>query len=64
MGAAPWPWAGISPRKPIEPKNMKVTIDIINPPANSIYSVLKAKLGREPSNDELRAEIKRILAGK
>jgi hypothetical protein len=43
---------------------MKVTIDIINPPADSIYSVLKAKLQREPSSEELRAEVKRILSGK
>jgi len=43
---------------------MKVTIRVINPPSDSIYSVLKAKLQREPSNEELRVEVKRILSGR
>jgi hypothetical protein len=41
---------------------IRVTIDVINPRPDSIYSCLKGKLGREPSHDELTAECKRILA--
>lgn len=42
---------------------MKVTISIIKPVKNSIYCCLKGKLGREPSNAELREEVNRILKG-
>jgi hypothetical protein len=38
------------------------TISVLNPKPDSIYSVLKRKLGREPSHNELVAEVKRILA--
>ena len=42
---------------------MRVSIDVINPPSDSIYAVLKRKLGREPTNAELEADCKRILRG-
>jgi hypothetical protein len=41
---------------------IKVTIDVVNPKADTIYAVLKRKLGREPKHSELVAEVKRILA--
>jgi hypothetical protein len=40
---------------------MQVAIDVLNPREDSIYCVLKRKLGREPTNDELKAEVLRIL---
>jgi DNA-directed RNA polymerase specialized sigma subunit len=41
---------------------VKVSIDVINPRPDSIYAVLKRKLGREPTNNELAAEVRRILS--
>lgn len=42
---------------------VKVTIDVIKPVKDSIYSKLKERLGREPTNQELRDEVRRILNG-
>lgn len=42
---------------------VRVSVDVLNPKADSIYSVLKRNLGREPTNAELAAECKRILRG-
>jgi hypothetical protein len=40
---------------------IKVTVDVVNPKADTIYAVLKGKLGREPRHSELVAEVKRII---
>jgi hypothetical protein len=40
---------------------MQVNITWTNKNPNTIYNKLKAKLGREPSNAELKAEVLRIL---
>lgn len=40
----------------------KVTIDVLNPASDSVYSKLKARLEREPTNNELRQEVNRILS--
>ncbi len=42
---------------------VKVTVDVINPAPNSIYCVLKRRIGREPTNAELREECHRIMRG-
>ncbi len=43
---------------------VRVTVDVINPRPDSIYEVLKCKLGRTPTNDELRIECQRIMSSK
>ena len=40
---------------------MKITIDILNPKPDSIYSTLEKKLGRKPTSQEIKTEIQRIL---
>jgi hypothetical protein len=40
---------------------LKVTVDVINPRSDSIYSQLAEKLGRAPTNAECREECFRIL---
>ena len=40
---------------------MKITIAVINPRPDSIYAQLEKKLGRKPTNDEIKAEISRII---
>ena len=42
---------------------MQVTVSFHNLSEKpTIYSVLKAKLGREPTNAELKADVQRILS--
>ncbi len=41
---------------------MKITVTHHNSVAGSIHSKLAAKLGREPTNAELKAEVTRILS--
>lgn len=41
---------------------MRLTITVQADNKNTIYEVLKHKLGREPSTAELRAEVSRILS--
>jgi hypothetical protein len=41
---------------------MRVTFTVRNDNPNTIHNRLKARLGREPSNAELRAEVSRILS--
>ena len=42
---------------------VKINVGIVyNPKPDSIYAVLKRKLGREPTNAELAAECRRILS--
>jgi hypothetical protein len=43
---------------------MTITFTVTNENPNTIANVLARKLGREPSNAELIAEVKRILLGK
>lgn len=38
-----------------------MNVDVINPKPDTIYEALKHKLGRDPSYDEMVAEVKRIL---
>ena len=38
-----------------------IRVEHLNPARPTIYTALKAKLGREPSNAELKAEVQRIL---
>lgn len=40
---------------------MKITVTVIQPVKDSIYSRLKQRLGREPSASEIRAKISRII---
>lgn len=40
---------------------MKITIEVINPKPDSIYSQLEKTLGRKPTNEEIKTEITRIL---
>lgn len=40
---------------------MRTTITFTNGNPNTIYNKLAAKLGREPSNMEVKAELDRIL---
>lgn len=40
---------------------MHITITVIQPAKDSIYSRLKQKLGREPTASEIRAEISLII---
>lgn len=39
---------------------VRFTVQNDNP--NTIYNKLRAKLGREPTNEELRREVNRILS--
>jgi len=39
----------------------KVTMTVTNSNPNTIYNRLKDKLGREPTNDEIKSDIRRIL---
>lgn len=41
---------------------MKTTITFVNDNPNTIWNRLAAKLGRQPTNDEAKAEVKRILS--
>lgn len=41
---------------------MKITITITNNNPGTIWNRLAAKLGREPTNSEAIAEVKRILS--
>ena len=41
----------------------KVNVSVQSSNPNTIYAVLKRKLGREPSGAELKAEVTRILGG-
>lgn len=41
---------------------MHITSTVTSNNPNTIYGKLKAKLGREPSNKELKEEIHRILS--
>lgn len=43
---------------------MQVTFTYTNKNPKTIYNVLVAKLGREPSANELKAEVNRILTSK
>lgn len=43
---------------------MQVTVTWTNRNPNTIWNKLAAKLGREPTNAEAAAEVKRILAGR
>ncbi len=40
---------------------IKITTTWHNPNPNTIWNRLAARLGREPTNDEAEAEVKRIL---
>ena len=40
----------------------KVTVTVRNDNPNTIWNQLAKRLGREPTNDEAIAEVKRILA--
>lgn len=40
---------------------MQITISVTNDNPNTIHNKLKARLGREPSNAELREECQRIM---
>lgn len=40
---------------------MKITTTWTNNNPNTIWNRLAAKLGREPTNEEAKAEVKRIL---
>jgi len=42
---------------------MKINITFTNKNPNTIYNKLAAKLGRLPSNDEIKSELNRILKG-
>lgn len=42
---------------------MQVNITFTNKNPNTIWNRLAAKLGREPTNEEAKAEVKRILSG-
>lgn len=39
----------------------RITFTITNRNPDTIYNKLAARLGREPSSDELRAEVQRII---
>jgi hypothetical protein len=41
---------------------MRVTFTVRNDNPNTIHNRLKARLGREPTNAELRDEVRRILS--
>lgn len=41
---------------------MQVTFSVQNDNPNTIHNRLKARLGREPTNEELREEVRRILS--
>lgn len=41
---------------------MKITIEVVNPRPDSIYSKLEKKLGRKPTTQEIQDEVRRILA--
>jgi hypothetical protein len=41
---------------------MKITFSVQNDNPNTIHNRLKARLGREPTNEELREEVRRILS--
>lgn len=41
---------------------MKITTSFTNSNPNTIWNRLAAKLGREPTNEEATAEVKRILS--
>lgn len=41
---------------------MKVTVEFTNHNPNTIWNTLARKLGRQPTNDEAAAEVRRILA--
>ncbi len=40
---------------------MKVNFTVTNNNPKTIFNVLKEKLGREPSHEEIKAELRRIL---
>lgn len=42
---------------------MVITFTVTNKNPNTIFNKLAAKLGRNPSNEEIKAEISRILKG-
>lgn len=42
--------------------SIKITTTFTNRNPNTIWNQLAAKLGREPTNDEAAAEVRRILA--
>lgn len=46
----------------IKPYAFTVSVDVINPKADSIYSRLEFKLGRTPTRQEIHDEIKRIIS--
>ncbi len=41
---------------------MRLTITVTNPNPNTIWNKLAARLGREPTNAEAAAEVRRILS--
>ena len=41
---------------------MQITITFTNKNPSTIWNKLAAKLGREPTNEEAKAEVKRILS--
>lgn len=41
---------------------MRVVFTVTNKNPNTIYNRLAARLGRDPSSDEIKAEINRILS--
>lgn len=43
---------------------MIITFTVVNNNPNTIYNVLARKLGREPTNTELKTEVTRILSQK
>lgn len=42
--------------------NMQINVTFTNGNPNTVYNRLAAKLGREPSNVEVKAELDRILS--
>ena len=43
---------------------LKVSVTWHNPDPNTIWNKLAARLGREPTHEEAKAEVKRILQTK
>ena len=43
---------------------LKVSVTWHNPDPNTIWNKLAARLGREPTHEEAKAEVKRILQNK
>lgn len=50
------------PRQPLELPPMKITTTWHNANPNTVWNQLAAKLGRSPTDAEVTAEVRRILA--